>query len=208
MTTIIARIKSKPDTAIALLALVVSFVALVISYLAYSQPGTVQPFEPTMYGIIRGYESFPSDHIILPLEWQNTRGQPVLIKQPELILHEVDDKGQEIGTKYRFTLAGEFPEISSSAFREHYALKSSFIVEARSIPVKVLLFHYERWWDESGNLYNFQFKKGQKYNVYLKYQADQDQVAEKMLFSMPIFARIEELRVDHSTSWWDVWYLE
>jgi hypothetical protein len=186
----------------------IAIISAVVAYLSYAQPGVVQPITPGGYAIVRGDGSFPSDMIVLPLEWQNTRGKPVLIRHPELFLHELDANGKETGTIYRFVLAGEFPEISYSAIAKGYVFESSFVVPANSIPIKNLVFHYERWWDETNRLYDFRFKGGQKYKVTIRYQPNQETIREQELLTLPIYNRVDELGSDRSKSYWDYWYID
>jgi len=193
---------------LSILSLVVSILVAEIAYLDYIQPGDVRPFPPSGYAIIRGDGSFPSDYLVLPLEWENTSGKSVLIRKPELILHEIDDANNETGTKYRFLLAGEYPEISYTAIQLPYAYKYSFSIEEHSTIPKVLVFHYERWWDENNSLYKFQFKSGQKYRVDIKFYVDNKQKQEQGLFIMPIYGRADELVTDRAKSYWDFWYLD
>lgn len=185
-----------------------SLLAILISFLLYTQPGIVQPFPPNGYAVIRGDGSFPSDALVLPLEWQNTSGKPVLIGQPALILRELDDSGKETGLKYRFLLAGEYAEVSYAAFKSPYTFENSFVIESNSVPIKVLVFHNERWWDENDPLYHLQFRSGQEFNVTIEYQVNRAEEREQVLFDLPIFSRVDELSVDHTKSYWDFWYLQ
>jgi hypothetical protein len=67
-------------------------------------PGEVRPIPPSGYSIIRGVESFsfPSDHIVLPIDWEYTGGTPAVITHPYLVFREIDDNGNEIGKEYNF----------------------------------------------------------------------------------------------------------
>src|SRR5438132_12241719 len=83
-------------------AVTVSTVALALSILVNWTPGTIRLLSPAGYGIIRGILSdtgdhimFPSDHIFLPTEWQNTNGHPVLVRFPYLLLRELSPDGTE-----------------------------------------------------------------------------------------------------------------
>jgi hypothetical protein len=188
-------------------ALAVSTIALVISILAEWTPGTVRPLKPSGYGIIREVGSFPSDHIVLSLEWQNTSSDPILVRHPYLLLRELGPDGEETGNELRFVLAGEYPDISTDSFKERYSIQTSFAVDTRSISVKVLVFHIDRWWDETDPLYQFRFADGQKYDVYIGFQRDLDEQPETLLFKMPLHRNAD--RLDRSTNlWWDYWTIE
>ena len=195
------------ETVISIIALLASLVSLYFSVIG--TPGTIQPIKPTGYSIIRGDGSFPSDSIVLPFEWENTSGKPIVIRQPVLILNELDSNGKKYGNEFRFILAGEYPEISSEAFNKQYALKNSFVVEAHSIPLKVLMFHYEKFWDETDKFYKFQFKGKQRFSVSVEFQPNLEQRRKiDNLFQLPIYLRVDELQHDRSKPWWDFFYFE
>ncbi len=191
------------------LALLVSGVALIITILDFAQLGIVAPLEPSGYAIIRGDGSFPSDMLVLPIEWKNESGRAALIRRPELILDELNADGLETGISYRFTLAGEYPEISYPAFQERYAFENSFVIAGHSVPVKNLVFHSERWWDEDDPLYAFRFTSGKRYRVTIKYQLNaEDDIVEHELFVLPTFERADVLQSNRSESYWDYWHLD
>ncbi len=91
------------------ITIVISFLALATSVISVFfdlyfdlSYGNVQPLEPSGYCIIRGISHFPSDHIVLPLEWENTGGLIVLVRNPCLVLRELDPGEEEIGDPYYF----------------------------------------------------------------------------------------------------------
>ena len=84
------------------IALIVSIASLGFTYWYNTSPGDVHPLNPSGYSIIRGIRPHPSDHILLPLEWENTGGRQELVRQPYLVLRE-----RETGNNYTFSLAGE-----------------------------------------------------------------------------------------------------
>lgn len=198
--------------------LVISAIALIVSIGALAFPlwfnlssGNVQPFKPSGYSIIREIDSFPSDHIALPIEWENTGGRSVLVRHPYLVLRELGPDGKETGNEYRFFLAGEYPDISCNSFAERYSIKQSFILDPHSVSLKVLVFHIEGWWNESksNDLYKFRFTGGDNYRVYIGYQKKLDDQPEVELFEMPIFGSVDRLdRNGTEGYWWDFWPLE
>jgi hypothetical protein len=189
---------------ISILALAVSMVSLWISI--FGAPGVVRPLTPSGYAIIREIGPFPSDHILIPLEWENTTGRPVLIRQPYLRLRELDSAGRETGKEYRFVLAGEYPGISTNSLQGMYSILNSFNLPEHAISLKLLVFHNDQWWNESSDLYRLRFKAGQEYKVYIGYKLGLDQPPEAALFDMPIYRRADAL--DRAKGdWWDFWYL-
>jgi hypothetical protein len=195
------------ETIISVFALLVSCGTLAFTFTYNLFPGRVQPFSPSGYVIIRGVDPFPSDHLVLPIEWENGGGRSVLIRHPRLILRELDSDGNEVGVEYTFFLAGEYPDISSTSFREGYSIKRSFILEPHSVALKMLVFHIEDWWDEQGDLYNFRFTGDQNFQVYIEFQRNLEALSVTALFDMSVYPSADGL--DHSTTyWWDFWSVD
>jgi len=201
--------KSPFEVAYPVLVLLAAFGALAFTLWFNLSPGNVQPLKPSGYSIIREIDSFPSDHIALPIEWENSGGRPVLIRHPYLVLRELGPDGKETGNEYRFFLAGEFSDISSDSFAERHSIKQSFVIDPHSISLKVLVFHIESWWNESNDLYDFKFHGGERYRVYSGFQRNLDVQPEVALFEMPIFGSVDKLdRNGTEGYWWDFWPLE
>ena len=177
----------------------VSIVALLFTPVVFDHlfPGEVRPFNPSGYSIIRGIDPHPSDHILLPIEWENTGGRHEVVRQPYLVLRE-----RETGNKYRFPLAGEYPDISNNSLVDGgYIIKESFILDPHSISPKVLVFHVYNWWNKSHEYYNFRFTEGENYNVSIGFQRKLDKQPEKLLFVLPIRSDVDRL-----DSWqWEYW---
>lgn len=53
------------------------------SYVYNTSPGEIHPLEPSGYAIVREIPPHPSDHIVIPLEWENTGG----INQMSLLIN-------------------------------------------------------------------------------------------------------------------------
>lgn len=193
------------------LALVVSACAFIVSIcslsftLWYGLSGPkITPYEPAGYSISRGLYSFPSDHIILPLEWVNDGGKTAVIRHPYLKLHNVQS-----GEDLVFGLAGEYSEISAKVLEDSYGYKieRSFMLEPHGVFLKVLVFHISDWWDEEGENYDFRFQGGDCYDVSIGYQVNQKEPVEFPLFEMPIFDSAD--RLDSASSYsWDFWSLK
>jgi hypothetical protein len=203
--------EGRVEVAISVFALIVSFGALAFTLWFNLSPGNVRALKPSGYCIIREIDSFPSDHIVLPLEWENTGGRLALVRHPYLVLRELGPDGKETGNKYHFFLAGDYPDVSSNSFAERYSIKQSFILDPHSISPKVLVFHIENWWNESksNDLYKFRFTGGVNYRVYIGFQRNLDEQPEVELFEMPIFASVDRLdRNGTEGYWWDFWPVE
>jgi hypothetical protein len=163
----------EPGEWIAFAALMISVLSFIIAVLRNSPIGEVRPLEPSGFAFIRGLimeqgiGSFPSDHLVLPMQWKNASGRPAVIQKPELILRRLED-GEET-KELTFTLAGEYPEISTESFSARYSHKNSFLIEPHSVSLHTLVFHHKDFWDENSEGIRFRFGATDEYRVYVKY---------------------------------------
>lgn len=172
-----------------------------ISNLTYEHTfnsGEIQPIKPSVYFIIRGVDSFPSDYLILPIEWKNMGGIPELIRHPKLILHRED------GVDFTFDMAGEYVDLTN--LERPFILKQSFTIDPHTISQKALVFHIHKWWDPSDPLYRFRFYSNQSYQVIINYERYPDNQSEMPLFNMTIYSGADKLNADRSKGyWWEEW---
>ena len=173
-----------------LIILALSFVLSLSSLALYifGVPGEVSPMEPSSYAILRGYDQWPSDYLIIPLSWMNTASKAAVIRQPELILYEINENGQRTGNQSHFYLAGEFPDFSKQSFSEPYTIIDSLIIEPESVKQRVLVFHTEYWWNPSNTDHDFRFIPLKNYSVDINYFKNLDKTRTTMhsLFRLPI----------------------
>jgi len=203
--------KWRVESIVSVIALIVSIGALAVAALSLwhdISPGEVTPLKPSGYAIIRGFDPFPSDHLVLPLEWQNSSGKSVLVRHPYLVLRKLDSNDKETGTSYRFTMEGEFSEISTRAFSDSHVMARSFALDPRSLSLKVLIFHLEKWWDDTDSLYDFRFKAGESYRVYIGFETNLTEQPETALFDLDIYGYADQLVFRGEGNWWDFWTLE
>lgn len=203
--------KWSAESILPIVALVISILALGIAVfllLRDISPGKVTPLEPSGYAIIRGFAPIPSDHLVLPLEWQNSGGKSVLVRNPYLILRELDSDDEETGTSYRFTMEGEFSEISTRAFSGPHSIARSFMLDPHSLSLKVQIFHIENWWDDTDNLYDFRFKSGERYRVYIGFETNLTPQSEEALFDLRIHEDADQLVFRGEGDRWGFWSLE
>lgn len=213
---------------IALCALLVSFATLVFTFYWNSPFGEVAPLEPAGYAVIRGLGleqgigPFPSDHLVLPLQWKNTSGRPAIIQRPELTLREVDGKHHE--TVLTFTLAGAYPDISTESFDKRYVHNNSFLVEPHSVALNTLVFHVKNYWQKEG--YDFRFSSTDEFRVDIRYVKNSGlgNIAQKLLEShadgektellaksLKMHGSLDNLKTRNDADrtdtdpWWDYW---
>ena len=95
---------------------------------------------------------------MLPLEWSNGAGTPILIKSPSLQLTELGENGKQL----KFFLVGELPEMSIAVFENSNekppTLSNSVVVKPNSFKQTVSVFLVNNW-DEHKCL---RFHQGQK----------------------------------------------
>ncbi len=152
---------------IALLALAVSALSLFFTLFWNSPIGVVSPLEPSGFAVMRGIGTeqgigpFSSDHLVLPMQWKNASGRPVVVQRPELHLHTIR-KGNKSKKPLVFTLAGEYPDISTGSFCERYSHNNSLLIEPHSVSINTLVFHHIDYWTKD---FSFFFTKGEEYEV-------------------------------------------
>jgi hypothetical protein len=188
--------------------MIISFVSVIILFFTLTEsfyPGDVNPIEPSGYAIIRGIPPHPSDHIILPLTWENEGGKPALISQLRLVLNNLDND-----SSMTFLLAGEYPDIASKYFNEPYVIKDSFIIAPHSVLSKVFVFHNDQWWNSSSDFYTYRLHSRENYSVDLIYIRDSDKgfTTRSSVFYLPTYPWADIITDRNNGSrWWDFSYL-
>lgn len=172
-----SKSKKRKSHWIAIAALAVSVLSLCITMYRTSPIGAVKPVMPlTSYALVRGIDPegtfglYPSDHIVLPLEFSNNTGSPVLIKGPRL---EFDEIGAPKSKNVTFFLTGEYEELSAELLGDVNSQPHNFapalVLAPHSVSQKILVFRVSGWFKDEKN-YCFRFHQGQKFNVDLKYR--------------------------------------
>jgi hypothetical protein len=165
-------------------------VAIVAFFLTYNPWGYVGAAgTPMGYGIVRGIDPtfndepepteglgvgpYPSDHVVMPLEFINNTGNEVLIKNPRLVFIALGDSGELTGEGVRFLMIGELRELSNQELAgiqsqsDAYSSSNSIPIESHSAAKSVPLFRVEKWWEEYAC---FRFIPGQAYQVVLEFE--------------------------------------
>jgi hypothetical protein len=195
-------------------ALFISISTLVYTISRNSPRGRVGPLKPSGYAIIRGIEryKFPSDHLVLPFEWENNSGRTVLIRRPVLILRELVDNSEEASLEHRFSLAGEYAAMSEEAFAKPYAFTSSLLLGPHSVSLNILIFHTDDWWNNEGRDYHFRFSAGRNYRVEVEFLKNSEQNPSRVILfeQMPIPEDSANLKRygEQRGRPWDYYYLD
>lgn len=163
---------------IALLALFVSVIALVpmIQDLwADFRPKRVGPLEPYVYCFQRGLFGFPSDHLILPLEWENQRDKTVSIRIPYLKISPMDKED----VHYTYTYVAEYSTVFGNQTPEEngFTPNSSLIVNPESVSLGWRVFRIFEY-DPNMDLFSFKFVPGGEYKVFIGYEVDGQLIEE------------------------------
>ena len=190
---------------------IIMIITLTITFWDRIAPGEVRPLQPSGFSVIRGIGAFDSDHIVFPIDWENTGGKSVLIMHPTLVLRKLDHNGYETKNETIFYMAGEYPEISNKAFAEPYSIKESFILAPRTITQTVIVFHIEKWWnytdETSENFSFFSLKKDENYSVYINFNRELEPMPGVMLIKyIDIPDYVDNLRYDRSWDYWWEWF--
>ena len=204
---------SKGNIILSIIAIVVSIFALVVSIWGPINdiiiPGDTIPLTPAGFSIVRGSPNFvfPSDHIVLPLEWYNSwKEKTEIISLPYLVLRKLGSNETHI-----FFLAGEYPDISAKSFKESYTIERTFIFPPSTLSKRTLVFRIEKWWDHASMNYEFKFKPRDKYDVSIGFQQWDNgkfiQHPEVPLFTMPILDTVGNLSYSRDKYWWDTFDL-
>lgn len=196
------RLWSSPSLWISIVALAVSIVGAGFMLMYHLSFRTAEPLAISSYSIVRGLGSFPSDHLIVPIEWVNEGGRPALVRQPILILKEK--------TRNRilyFFVAGQFPELSESGVKNAYKRNQSFLIESHSAKVLTLVFHIENWWKEDdSSTYNFHFAGQEEFEVLIRFLDESGYCFEADLGTINTY---DAANLSRETGyWWGFWPTE
>jgi len=184
-----------------ILPIVASLISLLISI--FGAPGIISILPPSGYARITSIDPFPSDHLIIPIEWNNTKGISSLIRNPCLYLYQINSVTGNV-SELKFTMAGTYENISNQELKNRYTICDSFIIEKQSITAKVIVFHHIDWANETGNDdtgYKFHFNVGDHYKVNIGYSINNNpEIIEPL---------IDDLTIKPiSSGIWDWWYLD
>lgn len=220
---------SNPSNWISLCALVVSLASVGFTLYWSSPIGEVRPLEPSGYAVIRGMDAvqgigpFPSDHLMLPMQWKNSSGRPTVIQKPSLVLTRIS-KDDSKESELIFTLAGTYPDISTDSFSKRYSHNNSFLVEPHSVSLNTMVFHIKSYWKEEG--FGFRFASDDEFKVSITYVktsglgkisqallrsfADGERT-EVLAESLKMHGSLDTLKLEGDTTrkkddpWWDYW---
>jgi hypothetical protein len=172
---------------VALLALFISILSFVYTFYRSSPIGEVTPQEVSGYAIVRGVDPsfegepepgegvtvgpWPSDHVVVPMEWSNSSGSSALVRGPELVFSELGQNDKATVDEVRFFLVGQLPEVSPTALNninaKPYTFTNTLVLEPHSVSQSFLVFRVEDW---DGKNRCFRFHQGQQYSASIEFR--------------------------------------
>jgi hypothetical protein len=197
----------KKAITISIWALAISIIALTLSsmYTFWDKisPPNVKVYPPPGYTIIRELADDPSDHLVIPFEFENKGGTTAIIRNPSLVLHDVNSDAIIV-----YKHAGIFNEISFKEFSEiyGYVFRRSILVEPHSVTSVYLVFHILKWWKKDSDYYIYRFPANHCFKVWIRYDVNQKPINKDFLFDLTIFGSADRLDRE-SNYWWDYWSL-
>ena len=196
------KLFSLPSIWISIFALAVSIVSVGVTIFYHFSSKTAVPLTISSYSIVRSLGPFPSDHLIVPIEWVNKGGRAALVRQPILILKEKDKDR----TLY-FFIAGQFSELSEPGITDAYKREQSFLIEGHSAKTLTLVFHIENWWDDKKpSTYDFHFAGQEEFQLTIRFLDEQGDCWESDLGTINTYDAANLNR--KAGYWWGFWPVE
>jgi len=175
-----------------------SIIALTISCVAFAYQmgwiGRVRFLSPPGYAVLRGLGAFPSDHVAVPIAWQNTTSRPILISKIRLQLSELTSQ-----KKYSLQMVGELSGMSDKVIGD-FLLGDWIALQPQSLSVHNIVFGLKNRWDVTDTNYQFHLLKDTG-NGPLRAQIEYTQVDSSstavysfvLVESMPLFPGIARI---------------
>lgn len=116
-------------------------------------PGQLIIHSPTEFCIMRGFYPFPSDHILLPINFENTGKGAKTIERPALFFNDLNGSGQR-----RFIMKGYGTSLSNTRIDESYEIGGAVTIPEKSFQRYILIFQPDHWWDRSSDDFSYQFR--------------------------------------------------
>ena len=156
---------------------------------------------PSAFAVFRGFHPFPSDHLALPLDFENRGGRSVVMRHFRLVLEDSSSSSSPV----TFVLAGELDGLRSRGAGSPgpYRLTRSVTLPGRSVSHNVLLFHIEGWFEVENEQYRqFRFSTDSCYRASLYFQVNEaTEDTLQVSFLLPMFGDIENLGDDGDRQW-------
>jgi hypothetical protein len=191
------RIKSElsyADIAIVLIAIIGVFLTICTLFNTYSY-GQGELLPPSTFTIIREHEPFPSDLLVVPLNWRNNGARHELVGNISLTLI---NGNKNVVRKY--ILSGIYNNISEKIADTPLTFSGDFIIQPHSITQTILVFHIHDWWNDTNGDRNFVFRSGELYDVYTTFYIDK-KAESGFLFRMPIYSTVDHMEARTNYSW-------
>ena len=150
---------------VSILALLVALASLVFAIFQHREnvrlvelidldPGELIVHRPTEFCIARGYQWFPSDHLIIPVVVENTGRGAKILERPVLFLED-----NLTGEPLTYSMQGYLSRIDLDIFQQEVEVARGVAVPERSLSRIVLAFHIADWWNEQSPNFAYHFQQ-------------------------------------------------
>lgn len=171
---------------------------------SYGQGECIPPSE---FAILRGYHgSFPSDLLVVPINWRNNGARYELIENLSLdmTLKEMDRKTLDNRTiKKRWILLGTIRDISGATIEDNrpYSYLQDLIIQPHSITQTFCVFQIEDYWNEKSKNHDFKFNSSyNRWDVDINFNIDGISGGGK-LFELPVYEAVDKMNASSKYTW-------
>jgi len=170
----------------------------ILNYKQNNDQGQLIIHQPTEFCIARGYQVFPSDHIILPINIENTGLGAKTIELLTLNYHDPNS-----ANSHRFAMAGLIGNVDAATLNNDFQMVGGITVPEKSLGHYAVVFQIEKWWDVTSDDFTFRFptvNESIKLDMQLGYFSPGETGAQiwnqgAVFFSMPIYLTDNRLRL-------------
>lgn len=184
------------------------FLTICTLYNTYSY-GQGECIPPSEFAILRGYHgSFPSDLLVVPINWRNNGARYELIENISLNLTLVEKNGLPIKNnktiKNRWILLGTLKDISGATIENNnrpYSYLQDLIIQPHSITQTFCVFQIEGYWNKNLPNYNFTFNHTcNLWNVDMDFTIDGIPGSGR-LFELPVYETVDKMKASSNYTW-------
>lgn len=166
--------------------------------------GDASPASPSAYCVARGLGPYESDALVLAVDWRNTRREPVLVRNPYLIVSKSKTREPLAEANYlserKLRMVGSYPTLNPTDFDFPHNRQTSFVLGAQSMSPQVLIFRPDLYDEPDGLKYrDFRLESGQEWQVFVGYERikrgeGEEHIPDERLFTMRVHPAVNDLR--------------
>lgn len=158
--------------AVLTLGLIIATVIVPFAFNWYvSLPAEIRIQQPTAYSIIRNYNDWNTDILILTVVFENNGGTPKTIRNINLLLTPVQFSNKK--DEYNFDFFGYFDKISHESLSNGHTSDFSVTIPPHDSIKLNLAFRPKFFWDQDiPTHHDFNFMGEEVYSVKIEYEED------------------------------------